>query len=133
MPDYQQGKIYLIWSPTSMDIYIGSTVRPLWDRMSKHKNKNDIITSKAIIELGNAEIELIEAYPCNSKQELEQRERWYIENALYCINKVIPGRTKKEYHQQRYKDYYEHNKTRICLQKKIYQRKYREKKKLTLS
>jgi hypothetical protein len=111
-----------------MDIYIGSTCLPLIKRLSLHKIKNNrgTISKK---DLENAEIELIEAYPCNSKKELEQRERWYIENALYCINKVIPGRTRIEHYYanreymriQSKKNYEAHKTKRIEARKAYYQ------------
>ena len=134
MPDYTQGKIYLIWSPSTTDVYIGSTCQSLNKRFAKHKC--DKIPSKSITDIGNAEIELIEAYPCNSKQELEQRERWYIENALWCINRRIPNRNKQEYHIlnrdyiiTRKKAHYQANKTILLAKQKVYD----AKKKLTLS
>jgi hypothetical protein len=39
---------------------------------------------------------LIEDYPCESKYELESRERYHIENTK-CVNKNIPTRTLLEY------------------------------------
>ena len=38
----------------------------------------------------------MKSFPCNTKLELEKRERYYIEN-FECVNKSIPTRTKKEY------------------------------------
>ena len=127
MPDYQQGKIYLIWSPTSMDVYIGSTCKKLNRRLDGHKRDISSIASKQILVLGNAEIELIELYPCNSRRELEERERWYIENVLYCINKRVPARNGRE----SYKVWYEKNKHK--LDRKEYMKAYYDKNKLTLS
>jgi len=41
MPDYQQGKIYKLWSPqgTEDEIYYGSTTDELRFRKSNHKKK----------------------------------------------------------------------------------------------
>jgi len=121
MPDYQKAKIYAIMSPHTTDIYIGSTVQPLDKRFTNHKCPSNTTVSKKITDLGDAYIHLIEEYSCNTKEELLERERSYIENTLFCINKYIVGRTDYEY----YKD----NKERIM----EYQRLYRAAKKLTPS
>ena len=55
------------------------------------------ITAFKVIENKNYSIILMELYPCGSKAELKARERYYIENNE-CVNKHIPGRTKKEYY-----------------------------------
>ena len=43
---------------------------------------------------------LLGEYPCNSKHELEARERHHIENTPSCVNKQHPGRTNKEYYNE---------------------------------
>jgi hypothetical protein len=106
MPDYQKGKIYKIVSNTVEGVYYGSTADTLWSRFGGHKTdynywkkgNNKYCTSFKLIEAGDAEIILIEYFPCNNKIELKARERWYIENND-CVNKVIPNRTNKEYYQ----------------------------------
>ena len=45
----------------------------------------------------NCKIYLVELYSCKSKEELESREGYYIRN-YNCNNKLIPGRTSKEYY-----------------------------------
>ena len=94
MPDYQKGKIYKIIDNTNDNIYIGSTINPLKERLRKHKSLN--CSSREIIRNNNYNIILIEDYPCNSKEELELRERYHIENNE-CINTLLPRRTVKEY------------------------------------
>ena len=70
-------------------------------------NTNQYITSYEILKLENYSIILIENYPCNNKDELQARERHYIElNKNIIVNKVIPLRTPKEYRQD-YKEYYQ--------------------------
>jgi len=104
---YQRGKIYKIVDNTTDNIYIGSTCEPtLARRLAKHvgdythhlKNPKarHPTTSFSLFKNGNYNIILIEQCPCNSKDELFARERHYIE-LLDCVNKVIPGRTQKEY------------------------------------
>jgi hypothetical protein len=39
----------------------------------------------------------MEEFPCENKDQLRARERYYIENTE-CINKYIPNRTKREYY-----------------------------------
>jgi hypothetical protein len=126
MSDYQKGKVYNIKSKNTPDVYVGSTIQILTDRLANHvfKNKqhklgleNDC-TSFRIIDLGDYEIVLIEDYPCNSAKELQTRERYWIENTPNCINKNIPTQTKKEY--------YEKNKEKIIAQTKEYAKNHPE-------
>ena len=60
--------------------------------------KSNYLTSFQIIEQGNYDIVLVENCPCESKEELHKRERYFIEY-LDCINNNIPTRTKYEYYQ----------------------------------
>jgi len=57
------------------------------------------ITSHNILKYGDAQIILIEDFPCENRYQLEARERYHIENTK-CVNKIIPTRTSKEYHEQ---------------------------------
>jgi ATP-dependent helicase YprA (DUF1998 family) len=112
MVNYNNGKIYKIVCNNSGLTYYGSTTRPLCQRIGKHKHKTSSYTSKKIIDGGNYNIILVENFPCNNKEELCKRERFYIENNE-CVNKAIPGRTLEEYYQD--------NKQKID----EYQKKYR--------
>ena len=105
MPNYQNGKIYKLICNTTNKVYIGSTTTTLKQRLRKHHTPSNNTMSKQIIEGCNYEIILLENYPCNSKLELLKREGYFIDNNE-CINKVKPGRTKKDYN----KSYYEKNK-----------------------
>jgi hypothetical protein len=113
MPDYRRGKIYKI-IPTNTDediCYVGSTTLPLLSqRMAEHRNiykylkaggKVSNISSYTLFDRYNVEncsIELIETFPCDTKDELTKREGYYI-RSLNCVNKVIPGRTKQEWYE----------------------------------
>ena len=119
---YQNGKIYKLVCNKTNKCYVGSTITSLNERLRTHKKDykrykkgllTHFVTSFEIIENDNYEIILIENFYCNSKRELEEKERYYIENTD-CINKIIPTRTKREYYQE--------NKEEII----EYQRKYRE-------
>jgi hypothetical protein len=57
----------------------------------------DNITSKILFEkYDDVRIELIEEFPCENKMELNKREGHYI-RTLECVNKLVAGRTKKEW------------------------------------
>jgi len=114
MPNYQNGKIYKLICDKTDKIYIGSTVQSLKQRLGLHKSKKTC-TSKQLLELGEVKIELIENYSCNTKKELETKERYYIEKYKdIVVNKCIPTRTDKEYYDevdsQRKKEKYDNNK-----------------------
>jgi group I intron endonuclease len=116
--DYNNGKIYCILNYINSDVYVGSTCSMLHKRMHEHRAKANYTTrtygSKAPIhqamnELGPEHfyIELIEPYPCKSKDELKAREGHYIRERG-TLNMLIAGRTKKEYikdNQEHIKEY----------------------------
>ena len=114
MNKYQNGKIYKLTCDNSPLIYYGSTCQKyLSRRLSGHKsdssNNNGRCSSKQLFELGNVSIHLVEEYPCNSKMELELRERIYIEFMLKNFDyKIIcnlhyPRRSKSESSKEWYK------------------------------
>ena len=152
MLKYQKGKIYKLVNEQGMTYY-GSTIHCIDKRKSKHycdfKSGNSKYTSKFLFENNKVvTVHLVEDYPCNSKEALLARERYYIETNP-CVNKVIPGRTNKEYYQdnliykimrqKEYDDnhkeqiklkgqnYYKNNKEIINLKRRL---RYEEKKKL---
>jgi hypothetical protein len=108
--NYNNSKVYKIWSPKGDMIYIGSTTKQyLSQRMTAHRGnyrywnagKGEFITSYLIFDeygLDNCFIELLEAKLCNSRDELNQLEGGYIRN-LKCVNRRTESRTKKEYHE----------------------------------
>jgi hypothetical protein len=67
--------------------------------MSQHRSHYKRLTNKCTVSVifdkygvQNCKIELVENYPCNSKNELMKREGYYIQNNE-CINKCVAGRT----------------------------------------
>ena len=105
MTNYSKAKIYRIVCNTTGLTYYGSTCEPTLARrlaghVADHKRfkdgKRGYTSSFQILEGGNYTIISVELFPCNSKMELHQRERYYIENNE-CVNKVIPRRTHEEY------------------------------------
>ncbi len=95
MNKYSQGKIYKIIDNTNHDVYYGSTIQTLAERLTQHKSSNRCV-SRLIINNNNYNIILVENYPCNSVEELESREAHYIINND-CINITIPGRTHQQW------------------------------------
>ena len=129
-----KGKIYKIIDNTNDNLYIGSTCCSLKRRLSVHKSHYKMflkglcgnVTSFDIIK--NNDFEMIKIEDCNikTKDELKARERYYIENNE-CLNKVIPGRSRKEYRvankekiNEKIKEYYIDNKDKVNIKCKEY-------------
>jgi flagellar biosynthesis GTPase FlhF len=137
---YIDGKIYKLVHSNSELIYIGSTTKTLMSRFASHKILSNSTTSRKLFEIdGNVKIELIEAYPCSSKNELWNREKHYIElNKNVAVNIGIPLRTKKESSAENYKknietnrekrkQYYESHKKQMIDQHKEYKEANKDK------
>jgi hypothetical protein len=128
MPNYENSKIYKLWSPSKNLVYYGSTTETLSRRLSghltgynRHKNNNTTayVNSFKILECEDYKIELVEEYPCNNKQQLCKKEGEYIK-ANECVNKLIAGRTKQEWYKEnpdnvakKNKKYADNNKEKI--------------------
>jgi hypothetical protein len=148
---YSKGKIYKVVNTSNNECYYGSTVQPLSKRMGQHRasyklykeGKCRAITSFDLFNkygVENCSIVLVENYDCKSKEELDKKERWYIENNE-CVNKVIPGRNKKdyykdnkenfkknyEYNKDKIKEWYESNKDKLLNRKREYREENKEK------
>ncbi len=109
--DYQNGKIYRIVCEETQRVYIGSTCSTLVKRLSNHrcnwKSPNGHCSCSNFI---NPKIFLIEDYPCDRKEQLLMRERYWMENTE-CVNIRRSIRTdteRKEYE----KDYQEKHRDR---------------------
>lgn len=101
MVNYQNAKIYRIVCNVTGKQYIGSTVSTLSTRLCQHKKAlidDRKCTSRDVLNSGDYNIVLIEDYPCERKEQLLQRERYYIETTE-CVNKNIPNRSKEEWYQ----------------------------------
>ena len=125
---YQNGKIYRIVSADYSKCYVGSTCEGLSQRMARqrymynqhtNRGKESYRSANKLFEefgVDNCKIELIEEYPCNNLMELLKKEGEHIQK-YNCVNKVIAGRTDKEYREQnvekeklRHQIYYQENK-----------------------
>jgi hypothetical protein len=102
---YKNGKIYKLINDTTDLVYYGSTTKSLNKRLSWHlgdynkfiKGKHNYVTSFKLYENDSVvSILLVENVNCETKKELHERERYYIENNE-CVNKVLPSRTREEY------------------------------------
>ena len=146
MVNYNNGKIYKIQPKSDGeegDIYIGSTTKVLLSqRMSGHRcdykrwkkgNTNKVTSFNLFDKYGveNCEIVLIEIVNVESKDELIAREKHWIQSTN-CVNKIIVGRTPREYRvdnqeaiQVNKKNYHNENKETI----QVYKKKYREENK----
>ena len=130
MVNYQNGKIYKITGGNSLP-YIGSTSVTLSRRFSKHKidktfylkhNKSNKCASFDLLDFEDCKIELIELFPCNTKRELEIRERhWF--DLIPNININKPYISTEEIAKKQ-KINYEKNKEHILEQCRINRKKY---------
>jgi hypothetical protein len=104
---YEHGKIYRICDSGYTKFYYGSTIQPLAVRMGGHRAhfkrfQSGGCTHGTIFDLfqefgvESCKIELVETFPCDSKDELLKREGFYIQSNP-CINKQIAGRSRSEY------------------------------------
>jgi len=105
MPNYNNGKIYCLRSHQTDDVYYGSTTqKKLAVRKGGHRSnykrwlngKGNYVTSFELVKYDDCYIELVELYPCTCKGELDRREGEIIRDNE-CVNKIIAGRTRKEY------------------------------------
>ena len=72
---YQKGKIYKIWNDVDHEIYVGSTIETLSQRMAKHREKMKHKPHRKLYQhmfcLGadKFKIELLEMCPCECIEE----------------------------------------------------------------
>ena len=129
MVNYNNSKIYKIEPIESNelnDIYIGATKNKyLSARFAIHKHdyklwKDNLRTNIKSFDLfekygvDNCRIVLLESFNPIDKDELNQKELYYIQKNN-CVNKNIPGRTKQKYYNDNRNKILEHkNIKNIC-------------------
>ena len=144
---YQNGKIYKIVDVGYNKCYIGSTCEALSQRMARHRGKYtaylksgaDHTRSFSLFDefgVENCKIEMIELYPCISKEELRKREGFYIQNTD-CVNKQVAGRTRKQYYEdnkehclQQQSEYRKNNQDKVASRLKAYAEAHKKELKL---
>lgn len=123
MVNYNNGKIYKIELDGCKEIYVGSTTRLLCHRIGQHRAEAKTKPKpvhKYINDYGwdKAHIVLIEDYPCERREQLEARERYWIEKLGPTLNIRIPTRT--------YNEWCDANREAIAARKKEYREANRE-------
>lgn len=122
MVNYQNGKIYMIMTENSNEIYIGSTTQTLTKRLKEHESRFrrgvKYCSSQEILKQGNYKIVLIKDFACNSLIELEAEETKF-QKDLVCVNKQRARLTEEEKRQYK-KQYKIDNKEKIKQQRKQY-------------
>ena len=120
---YKNGKIYKILNTENDDVYVGSTCMELNDRMQYHITAQPIKQGRKLYKLMRSigsdlfYIELIEDYPCETKEELRKREGHHI-RLTGTLNMCIAGRTKQEWKEE--------NREHVLLQSKEYNQRTKE-------
>jgi hypothetical protein len=140
---YHNGKIYRIVCNITGLVYIGGTCKPrLSTRLAWHRyrykrflsNKEKYMgTSSIVLENNDYFIELVDYAPCETKDELNKIEGQYI-RTTECVNKNIPGRSIKEYHQDNKerrnaigRQYVQNNKEAIRVQRRQFHQDNKER------
>jgi hypothetical protein len=141
---YKNGKIYKLCNADNSKVYIGSTIQTLTERKQSHKDDykrwkkgtHGYVTSFDVYKddiFEGVTIELLEDFPCETRKELNKREGYWI-STISCVNKLIAGRTDKEYRtdnkekeKQRHKKYELENKEVIKEKRKKYKLENKEK------
>ena len=135
------GRIYAIKSNKTDKVYIGSTLKTIEKRLSRHKNnyKNYLkgtyhyVSSFDIIQHDDVYIELLEEVNVENKQELCKIEGKYIKE-MECVNQRIEGQSRKQWHEDNkekikeyHKEYRNTNKEKIKEQNINYYHSNKEK------
>jgi hypothetical protein len=144
MANYLEGKIYMIKTNHNCKIYIGSTTQTLEERLHDHKTRYNLwkidperqkfLSSFELLDFDDYKIELLENFPCETEQDLRNREGFYMKlHRPFIVNIHILTRTDKEWRDEHKayikecnKKYYEENKEQIKEQHKQYREENKE-------
>ena len=142
-PDFGLGKVYVIRNTENANLYVGSTVRTLAQRMAQHRKialQNDerpLYLSMRELGVNKFYIELLKDFPCERKEQLNAEEGQHI-RALNSqvpngFNTYVAGRTRKEYRADNkaalavvHRDYHAANKESLAVYKKEYRNANKE-------
>lgn len=157
MRDFKLSKIYKITNNQNDDVYIGSTIQKLSTRFNCHvqaskinstRRNSKILQTMRTVGPENCKIEKIEDFPCDTKEELLEREQYYVDllkpslNMFRCVKdedyekkrdpvkrKLQRKKTYEKYKERilkNRKEYAEKNKDKIQLSKRLYREKNKE-------
>lgn len=94
-----KGIIYEIRCNETNEVYIGSTIKSIKDRMRIHMQRQNC-SSMQIINRGNYAVNILEQFECSEIKDLRIRERFYFDNTN-CINILRPYLAPEEKAQER--------------------------------
>ena len=137
--DYANGKIYKVLNCINDDVYVGSTCQSLSKRMSTHRARATSKPEQGLLYAQMKEygydkfyIELIEKYPCTSKEELNAKEGEWIRQ-IGTLNCRVAGRSPAQYrdehreHKREYhRNHYQQNKEKTLNACKLYRETHRD-------
>ena len=111
MSKYSQAYIYGIRCNTTNLLYIGSSIKPMKTRLTKHltdlkgylginPRPRCYRSSFEVLMNENYEMFKIEDYPCETKHELEIREGLHMIKNKGCVNKRLPCKLNLKDHEE---------------------------------
>lgn len=126
---YSNAKIYKLQGDDGV-FYLGSTCNELRVRFSQHKKQLTTSAHHHFSEVGwdTCRIVLVEAYPCESRLQLRQREDWYIrqhQEDPMCLNIRNAVRTKEDNQAGQHENYLRSRESR-CEKARLYYAANRE-------
>jgi len=143
-PNYQNAKTYCIRNDASNDdiVYVGSTVRPLSERMGDHRKAikqrphYKLYQLMARVGVEHFHIELLHNFPCENVEQLNAEEGRLIrlhntvENG---VNERVAGRGRKVYYEEtkeafleKQKQYVRDNQEAVNARRKAYRETHKE-------
>ena len=125
--------IYAIECLDTGEVYFGSTINTIKQRMTVHCAPSNHCKSKQIIERGNYTVHILEDGFEDSHDLLHEAERFYIET-FPCVNKQVPLRTHQEnkaYQKEYNKEYQKANQDKIKVAQKEYYLQNKDNQKAT--
>lgn len=126
------GRIYIIRSPNTEMVYVGSTTLSLKERFVIHISGwryNQHCSSHLVLDEGEAYIELIEEVEVESERELAMLEQQWIDNTPNTVNKKRAYRSYEErlqQHRTRNRKYREEHREKVSELRKKYQEEHRK-------
>ena len=105
MPNYKKSKIYCIHCNKTGLNYVGSTVVEMKQRMALHRcqcKKGNTASSSIIIKNGDYTVSILEEYPCDTEEQLLERESYYINLTPNCVNSKCPVISKDKFSHANY-------------------------------